>query len=199
MMSSTATTTSSVVTVKRSRRRASTSSTRISGALALHHDGARAAGAFRHFPQPHAVGGIRRAHHHEQPGPRGDGLDRRLPVGGGVADVFLARPDHVGEAALQGRDDLGGVVHGKGGLGGEGQRAVGRHHRLGIGHGLDDGGSALGQLAHGADDLGVALMADQQDMAAGILVALSLAMHLADQRAGGVQIHHVAAAGLGGH
>ena len=46
---------------------------------------------------------------------------------------------------------------------------------------------ACGQLAHGADHLGVAGVADQHDLAAGAMMALGLHMHLGDQRAGGVE------------
>ena len=41
---------------------------------------------------------------------RRDPLHRLLAVGGGVADVFLVRPDDRREARLQHRDDLRGVV-----------------------------------------------------------------------------------------
>ena len=46
----------------------------------------------------------------------GDGLDRRLAVGGGVADVFLVRPDDAGKALPQDGDDRGRVVDRQGGL-----------------------------------------------------------------------------------
>ncbi len=51
---------------------------------------------------------------------------------------------------------------------------------------------ALRQLAGGADHLGMAGMADQQNFAAGGELALGLDMHLRDQGASGIQIEEVA-------
>ena len=48
-----------------------------------------------------------------------------------------------------------------------------------------------GKLAHGADHLGVAGMADQHDLAAPAEMDLGLAMDLGDQRAGGVEMEQV--------
>ena len=71
--------------------------------------------------QPFGVRGVRRADHQEGVDLRGDGLDGGLPVGGGIADVFVGGGVDQREAGLQGGDDLGGVVDGKGGLGDEGE------------------------------------------------------------------------------
>src|SRR3981081_1312816 len=60
-----------------------------------------------------------------------------------------------------------------------------------------------GDPAHRAFDLGVAGMADQDDLAPLIGIALPLDMHLGDQRAGGVDNRQAALAGppldLAGH
>ena len=65
---------------------------------ALHQRGARAAGALGHFLQPLRIRRIGRADHDHGVDHRRHALDRFLPVGGGVADVFLVRPDDVGKA-----------------------------------------------------------------------------------------------------
>ena len=60
-----------------------------------------AAGAFGDFAQALRVRRIRRADHDHGIDQRRDALDRFLPVGGGVADVFLVRADDLGEALFQ--------------------------------------------------------------------------------------------------
>ena len=75
---------------------------------------------------------------------------------------------------------------------------VRRHRdRAGLRLVLHQGHGAVRQLAHGADHLRVAGMADQQDVAAAGEVLLGLPVHLADQRAGGVEVEQVAARRLG--
>ena len=59
--------------------------------------------------------------------------------------------------------------------------------------------TAPGHLAHGADDLRVAGMPDQQHGATGLLVALDLAVNLGDQGAGGVGEEQPPAPGFGRH
>ena len=71
-------------------------------------------------------------------------------------------------------------------------RGIGRLERRDIGLGLDQRHRALRQLAHRADHLGMAGMADQQHMAAEPLVAHRLLVHLGDQRAGRVEIEQIA-------
>ncbi len=84
----------------------------------------------------------------------GDALHCFLPVGGGVADVFLVRPDHRRKAPLQHRDDGAGVVDAERRLCDEGEaRRIARHKQLGIGNGFDQADGALGQLPHGAPPL----------------------------------------------
>ncbi len=58
---------------------------------------------------------------------------------------------------------------------------------------------ALGELAHRADDLGVAGMADQEHVAAEALVTHRLLVNLGDQRAGRVEVEEVARLGIGRH
>ena len=65
--------------------------------------------------------------------------------------------------------------------------------------GLDQGDGAGRQLAHGADHFGMAGMADQHDLAAAAEMDLGLAVHLGDQRAGGVEREQVAARRLLGN
>ena len=123
-----------------------------------------------------------------------------LTIGGGVADVFLARSGVVWEPAAQHGDDLGGVVDRQGGLGDVGQPlGVGDLHRLRLSLVLDQDDAALGHLAHGAFDLGVTGVTDQDDLPALGEMALGLHMHLADQRAGGIEMHQLAPLGLGGN
>ncbi len=55
------------------------------------------------------------------------------------------------------------------------------------------------QLAHGADGLGMAGVADHDHLQAVRMVARRLGMDLGHQRAGGVDIEHAAGLGLGGH
>ena len=55
----------------------------------------------------------------------------------------------------------------------------------------------VGHLAEGADHLGMAGMADEQDVPAGLDQPLGLAVDLADQRAGGVEIVEPARLGRG--
>ena len=56
---------------------------------------------------------------------------------------------------------------------------------------------ALGQLAHGADGFGVPGMADHDHLQASLGMALGFDVDLADQRAGGIDIDHLAAFGGG--
>ena len=76
---------------------------------------------------------------------------------------------------------------------------VARHERLGLGERLDQRDRAGRQLAQGADHLRMAGMADQHDLAAAPMMDFGLAMHLGDQRTGGVEREEVAAAGLRRH
>ena len=57
--------------------------------------------------------------------------------------------------------------------------------------------SALRQLPHGAHGFGVARMADHHDLQSVFKMPLGLDMDLADQRAGGIDIDHLAPGGLG--
>jgi hypothetical protein len=123
-----------------------------------------------------------------------DSLDRALAIRRGIADVLFARPLYVREALSQHAHDIGGIVDRQRCLGDKGQRLVGpkreRRHRL---HRLDQLDRPIGKLSHRAHDLRVPFVADQDDLPPRRMVVLGLVMDLADQRAGGVQIHHVAA------
>ena len=63
---------------------------------------------------------------------------------------------------------------------------------------LDQGHRPVRNLAEGADHLGVAGMADEDDVATGLDQPLGLAVDLADQRAGRVEIVEAARLGGGG-
>ena len=107
----------------------------------------------------------------------------------------LCGADDRREALAEDRDDRGGVVDRQRRLRDVGEllRRV-RLEGAGVGLGLDQRDRARRQLAHGADHLRMAGMADQHDLAALAEVELGLAVHLGDQRAGGVEMEEVAAA-----
>ena len=157
-----------------------------------------AAGAAADLDQPAGVRRVRRADHQQRVDVRRHRLDRLLPVRGGVADVFLVRPDDRREAVAQRRDDLGRVVDAERRLGDEGEP-------LGIAdlkggdvlRRLDQEDLARRKLAHRALGFGVAGMADHHHLAPLLGVARGLDMDLGDERAGGVDVDHVAPPCLG--
>ena len=101
---------------------------------------------------------------------------------------------------MQALDDAGRVVHRQRGLGDEAEIVrIRRHVSVGVLDGLDQRDGALRQLAHRANHLGMAGMADQHDMAAEALVAHRLLVHLGDQRAGRVEIEEFARLRIGRH
>src|SRR5690606_25033616 len=106
-------------------------------------------------------------------------------------------PLDVGEAHFQGVDDAAGFPDGKGCLGGIGEliridiREIGR-----LFGGLDQDDLAGVELAHGADHFRVALVADQQDATAALVMALYRRMHFLHQRTGGVHRHELALFGV---
>ena len=67
-----------------------------------------------------------------------------------------------------------------------------------VGGGLDQDHLALGKLAHRADGLGVAGVADHDHLEAVLVVARGLDMDLRDQRTGGVDEEHPPRLGFGG-
>ena len=125
---------------------------------------------------------------------RRDDLHGRLPVGGGVADVFLARPDDAGKARLEDGDDGGRVVDRKRRLGDVGQPlGVARLEASAQSSVVSISVAAPArQLAQGADHLGMAGMADQDDLQPLLVMRACLDMHLGDERAGGIEVEHVA-------
>ena len=152
--------------------------------------GARAAGLAGDLDQAHRVGRVggadaparasQRSARSPSPPPGGWWWRSRCPP--------CCGPWMAGKRRLQRRHDLGRVVDRERGLGDEGDVAPGpapgraRRPRPSRPGATD----AVRQLAHRAHDLGVAGVADQHDGAAGVVVALGLAMDLGDQRAGGV-------------
>src|SRR3546814_19136975 len=72
-------------------------------------------------------------------------------------------------------------------------RSVLHRHLLGRFGVLDQQDGPRRHLAHGADHLGVSGVADQQDLPSRALVPLGLALDLAAQRAGGVEVDEVSA------
>ena len=112
-------------------------------------------------------------------------------------------PSMAGKRFAQDGDDLGGVVDRERGLGDEGElEGVGGLDGVGLFGGLDEGHGSGGKLAHGADDFGVAGVADHEDVelvgAAVGVVALGFAVDLRDERAGGVEVEEIAALGFEG-
>ena len=132
---------------------------------------------------------------------RRDRLDRRLAVRGRVADVLAARRVDRREAALSRMATISAVSStDKRGLGEEGEIVgIGRQRPLGVLDRLDQGHRAFGHLAERADHLGMAGMADEQDVAPVLDQPLGLAVDLGDERAGGVEIVEAARLGLGRH
>ena len=137
--------------------------------------------------QPLRVGRVRRADHDQRIHARGDGLHRLLPVGGGVADVFLVRRGDAGEAGAQRLHDLARVVHRERGLRHEGE-PLGIRRRRATPRPRWSRPEAPRPAATGpwCRPPRVAGMADQHDRAAAPPVELGLPVHLRDQRAGGV-------------
>src|SRR3990167_1665852 len=104
----------------------------------LHQPG-RHALLLGHFAQPAGVAAVARPHHQHPVGLARQETHGGLPVLRGVADVGQRRAFDAGEAALQHRDDVAGVVHAQRGLGHVGQRRVaGQVELLGRRHGGHD-------------------------------------------------------------
>ena len=110
------------------------------------------------------------------------------------------RADDGREPRLKGGDDIGGVIDAERGLSDIGQTSLITHGDTGhiVGR-FDQQHIAIGQLAHGADRFGVACVADHDDLQACIGMALRLDMDLGDQRAGGIDIDHIARLRRRGH
>ncbi len=149
-----------------------------------------------HLDQADRVGGVPRAHHDHQVGPGRDDLDRRLAVLGGVADVVARRVEQGRETLAQRADRLGRFVHRQRGL-----RQPDHPRRVpdldvrGPVGAVDQADPVRG-LPRGAHDLLVPGVADQQDVVVPGGEAPRLAVHLGDQRAGGVDRVQPAAFGV---
>ena len=91
------------------------------------------------------------------------------------------------KAFLHSRHDFSGIVHAQGGLGHH-RQALGlaglhRGHIVHVFHQMD----AFGQLAHGAFDLGMAFVADHDELIAFAVQLGHFDVHLGHQRAGGIK------------
>ena len=118
---------------------------------------------------------------------RAEHLHRVLAVLRGVADVLLLGLAHGGKARLHRGEDLGRVVDRQRRLRHHGEAPGPRHLRARhVGHVLDEE-DALAELAHRALDLGMALVADHDELVAFARQLGDLDVHLGDQRAGGVE------------
>jgi hypothetical protein len=157
-------------------------------------------GLQRHFDQPLRIGRIGRADNHEQITAGRCLLDRFLAVGGGIADRFRRWRGDLGKALIEPLDHVSGVIDRQGRLGDKAKcgRIFGLEG-IDVLDGFDKRHSAGRQLPHGADDLGVTLVADQHDMPAQPFMAHGLLVHLGDQRTGGIEIEQVAGFGVGRH
>ena len=107
---------------------------------------------------------------------------------GGVTNVLLLGRLHVGKAGFHGSGNLGGVIHAERGL-----RDNRQPLRLPwmdachVGHIFHQVDAAVVQLAHGALHLGVALVADHDELITLFVQLGHFYVDLADQRAGGIK------------
>ncbi len=110
----------------------------------------------------------------------------------------LCGPEMFGKRVLQHGDDFGGVVDRKRGLGDEG-KIVGilRREGRGIMCGFDQRYRARRQLPQRADHFRMVGMPDQEDFAAALEMDRRLAVHLGNQRTGGVEREEIAGPGIG--
>ena len=83
-------------------------------------------------------------------------------------------------------------------MGGKGESGwILRLKGAGILNRFDQRDGTLGQLTHGPDHFGMSGMADQNYFAASLKMTFRLDMDLGDERAGGVQIEHLAVLSVG--
>ena len=141
----------------------------------------------RDIHQPVGVRRVARADHQHQIDVLSKLLDGVLAVLGGVTDVIVLGAHDRGELLPQCGDDLERLVHRKRRLGDVGNPVrIGDLQLIDLGH-RSDQLDRLRRLAHGADDLLVALVSNQDDRIALGGVFSCLGVHLGDQRAGRVQ------------
>ena len=130
------------------------------------------------------IGARDRAHHQQEIGLPQELLDGVLAVLRGIADVLLMRCREPGEAPLQGGDDIGGVIDRERGLGDESEPGrIGHLQGFSGRHGLDqaDLPTVRGvEAPERAFDLRVAVVTDQDHIAALAAIAPDLHMHLGD-------------------
>ena len=149
----------------------------------------------RDLDQPHRVGRIGRADHQHRVALRRDRLDRGLAVRGRVADVLAARrlrSSGSGAAASRRprRCRRPTASSGSGRRGCRDRPARTPRHPPTVSISVI---APVGHLAERADHLGMAGMADEDDVAARRDQPLGLAVDLGDQRAGRVEIVEPAA------
>src|SRR3990167_11487215 len=163
---------------------------------ALHVFGAvdqvrRCGHALGQLAQAVGVGTVRAADHQHYIAFVRQLLDRILAVLRGVADVILAGAANSRKPRAQGVDDAAGIVHGQGGLGDESQTIRVVYLQVGnvffVFHQVDGAAVAGVVLAHGAFDLRVTGMADQDAFATVAAITGHLDVHLGHQRAGGIE------------
>jgi hypothetical protein len=155
---------------------------------ALQQDRAFRAGLERHFHQPLGIGGVGCTDHNKQITARGCLLDGFLAVGRGVADRFCRRRVDQRKLLIQPCNHVGGVINRQGGLGDKAKCCgIRGSKRIDILDGFHQRYSAGRQLPHGADDFGVTLVTDQNDMTALAFVPHGLFVDLGNQWTGGVK------------
>ena len=144
---------------------------------------------------------LRRAHDQEQVDPRCDRRHRALPVGGGVADVLVARPLDRREAAPQRRHDARPCRRPRAWSGSNRRRALGsgtatlrRRPRVSTRSTEPSGTWPMVPITSGWPAWPIS-----RTVRPGLVVPLDLAMDLGDQRAGGVGEQQPAPARLGRH
>ena len=123
-----------------------------------------------------------------------------LTVGRRIADRIGRWRREVRETLVQPLDDACGIIDRQCRLGDEAEIfRVRRRIGFSILDGLDQRHSAFRQLPHRADHFRMSGMADQHHMAAELLVAHGLLVHLGDQRACGVEVEQITLGGIGRH
>ena len=149
------------------------------------------AGTVGQLAQAVGVGAGARAHHQQHVALLQQLLDRILAVLRGIADVLAPRRRQLREAPAQRRDDFRGVIDRERRLGDERQALRVAHLQLrhvgGALHQVDAPARRRIEASHGAFDLRVPRVADEDDVAAFARVALHFHVHLGHQRAGGVE------------
>ena len=155
----------------------------------LHKHGFRTTGPESDFHEPLGVGAVGSADDENGVTFISDRFHGALPVRRRVTDVVLVRTLDEREARLQGLDHLDGVVDRQRRL-----RYIGKSGGIARREGFDilyffnERHRAFGELTQGADDLGMAGVADQDDIEPGFEMTLGLDVNLRHERTGRVEI-----------